>query len=60
MERVVRLGGFLAVVIPFVWGLDNFFERPSRRVLRWVVLALLLLGSAAAAWYLTFRRSDDE
>ena len=45
MERVVRLGGFLAVAIPFVWGLDNFFEKAEWwRVLRWVVLALLLLG----------------
>jgi hypothetical protein len=61
IERVVRLGGFLVVAIPFVWGLDNFFEKAEwARVLRWVVLAVLLLGSAAAAWYLTFRRSDEE
>jgi hypothetical protein len=61
MERVVRIGGFLAAAVPVVWGLDRFFEGAEwAKVLRWVVLALLLLGSAAAAWYLTFWRGNDE
>jgi hypothetical protein len=61
MERVVRIGGFLAAAIPLVWGLDRFFEGAEwAKVLRWVALALLLLGSAAAAWYLTFWRGNEE
>jgi hypothetical protein len=61
IERVVRIGGFLAAAVPVVWGLDRFFEGAEwAKVLRWVVLALLLLGSAAAAWYLTFWRGNDE
>jgi hypothetical protein len=61
MERVLRIGGFLAAAVPLAWGLDKFFEGAEwARVLRWVVLALLLLGSAAAAWYLTFWRGNDE
>jgi hypothetical protein len=61
MERVVRIGGFLAVAVPFVWGLDNFFGQAEwARTLRWVALALLLASSAAAAWYLTFWRGNDE
>jgi hypothetical protein len=60
MERLVRLGGFLAAAVPLVWGLDNLFEKAEwARVLRWVVLGLLLLGSLAAVCYLTFWRRDE-
>jgi hypothetical protein len=61
MERLVRIGAFVAAAIPFVWGLDNFFEKAEwARVLRWVALGLLLLGSAAVAWYVMFWRRDEE
>jgi hypothetical protein len=60
MDHSVRLGGFLAAAVPLVWGLDRFFEGAEwAKVLPWVVLALLLVGSAAAAWYLTFWRGND-
>jgi hypothetical protein len=61
MERLVRIGGFLVAAIPFVWGLDNLFEKAEwAKVLRWVALVVLLLGAGAAAWYLMFWRSDEE
>jgi hypothetical protein len=60
MERLLRLGSFLAAAVPLAWGLDNLFEKAEwARVLRWVVLGLLLAGSAAAVWYLTFWKRDE-
>jgi hypothetical protein len=61
MERLLRIGGFVAAAVPLVWGLDKFFgEAEWAKVLRWVALGLLLAGSAAAVWYLTFWRSEEE
>lgn len=58
-ERLVKVGGFLAAAVPAVMGLDAFFDRAEwARSLRWVLLALLLLGSAVAAWYVSFRQDD--
>jgi hypothetical protein len=60
MERLVRLGGFLAAAVPLVWGLDSLFDRAEwARVLRWVVLALLLAGALAAVCYLMLWRRDE-
>jgi hypothetical protein len=60
MERLVRLGSFVAAAVPFVLGLDAFFGKAEwARALRWVLLAVLVLGSAVAAWVVFFRRGDD-
>jgi hypothetical protein len=61
MERLLRVGGFLVAAVPFVWGLDTFFGAAEwARVVRWVALVALVLGSAGVAWYLLFWRSEEE
>jgi hypothetical protein len=61
MERLLRVGGFLVAAVPFVWGLDTFFGMAEwARVVRWVALVALVLGSAAVAGYLLFWRSEEE
>jgi hypothetical protein len=59
MDRLIKVGGFLAAAVPVVWGLDTFFDRAEwATALRWVLLGLLLAGSAVVAWYVVFRQED--
>jgi hypothetical protein len=60
VEGLVRVGGFLAAAVPLVLGLDALFGGTEwARVLRWALLAVLVAGSALAAWVVFFRRGED-
>ncbi len=61
IERLFRLGGFLAASIPLVLGLDVVLppeDYPWVETLRYVVLLTLLLGSGLFAFFLFFRQRE--
>ena len=60
VERLLRVGGFLAAAVPLVLGLDALVGQAEwARTLRWVLLSVLVFGSALAAWLVFFRRGDE-
>jgi hypothetical protein len=60
IEWLVRLGGFLAAAVPVIFGLERFLGSQEwvGRV-RWVLLAVLLIGTAAFGWYVLFKDRDE-
>jgi hypothetical protein len=59
VEWLVRLGGFLAAALPVVLGLERFLgQRDWVAGLRWALLGLLLLGTAACGCLVLFRGHD--
>ncbi len=60
IEGLVRLGSFLAAVVPTVLGLERFLgaeEWVSN--LRWSLLAVLAVGSLGFGWYVLFKQRDE-
>jgi len=61
IEWLVRLGTFLAVALPAVFGLDRFLGSNADWVqqLRWLLLGVLILGSLIFGWFVWFRQPDE-
>jgi hypothetical protein len=60
MERLLRIGGFLAAAIPLVLGLEALTGQTEwARALRWALLGLVMIGAALAAWALSFRDREE-
>jgi len=62
MDRLVKLGGFLATAVPAVLGLEVLLP-PERwgdwvSYLRWALFAALLFGSGLFAWWAVFRKDE--
>jgi hypothetical protein len=60
VEWLVRLGGFLAAAVPAVFGLEALLGAEEWvRNLRWVLVALLVVGAGIFGWFVVFRRGDE-
>ncbi len=61
MEWLVRIGGFVAAAIPIIFGLDRVLGQEEwLRNLRWVLLGIVILGAAGAAYFFVVRQRDEE
>jgi len=60
IEGLVRLGSFLAAVVPTVLGLERFLGAQEWvSSLRWTLLAVLAVGSLGFGWYVLFKQRDE-
>jgi hypothetical protein len=60
IEWLVRIGSFLAATIPTIFGLERFLGNQEWVAnLRWVLLALLILGTAVFGWFVLLRPRDE-
>lgn len=60
VEWLVRLGGFLAVAVPAVLGIDVLLGKAGWvEQLKWILLAVLALGCGIFAWVMLSRGRDD-
>jgi hypothetical protein len=60
IEWLVRLGSFLAAVIPTVLGLERFLgQSPWVSQLRWTLLGVLFVGAAIFGYFVLLRPSDE-
>lgn len=57
MERILRLGGFLATTLPFVLGLEVIFgEEQWVKDLKWGLLTTLIVGTGLVAMWILLRK----
>jgi hypothetical protein len=60
IEWLVRLGSFLAAVVPIIFGLERFFGQQAWvSNLRWVLLSILIAGAAIFGWYVLYKQRDE-
>ncbi len=60
IEWLVKLGGFLAAVVPVILGLERFLGQQSWvSSLRWVLLGVVAAGAAVFGWYVLFKQRDE-
>lgn len=60
IEWLVKLGSFLAAVVPTILGLERILgQQEWVSNLRWVLLVVLVVGAAIFGWYVLYKQRDE-